>query len=138
MEVDATGCEVLSRDECLRLLSGERLGRLGLHAGALPVILPVAYAIVDDGVVVRTHEGALIYGAARDSVVAFEVDRPAAGGQCGWSVHVTSVAEEVTDPSQLARLRALPLRRWADGEADRFVRIPLHLISGRRVVLASP
>ncbi len=132
MEVDRSGCEVLSRDECLRLLSTETLGRLGLHAGALPVILPVAYAVVDDNVVVRTHDRAQIYGAARNAVVAFEVDRPP-GEQGGWSVHVVGLAEDVTDAADLARLRALPLRQWAQAEADRFVRISLHLLSGRRL-----
>lgn len=133
MEVDRSGCEVLSRDECLRLLSTETMGRLGLHAGALPVILPVAYALVDGNVVVRTHDGAQIYGAARDAVVAFEVDRPPGGDDGGWSVHVTGLAQEVTDPCELARLRALPLRRWAQDDADRFVRISLQLMSGRRL-----
>ncbi len=136
MEVDRNGYEVLGRDECLRLLSLETIGRLGLHADALPVILPVAYAMVDNAVVVRTHDKAQIYGAARDSVVAFEVDRGSTGGQGAWSVHVTGFAEEITDPSELAQLRTLPLRQWVDADADRFVRISLQLVSGRRLCRA--
>jgi nitroimidazol reductase NimA-like FMN-containing flavoprotein (pyridoxamine 5'-phosphate oxidase superfamily) len=136
MEVDHSGCEVLARDECLRLLSTERLGRLGLHAGALPVILPVGYAVVEDGIVVRTHDRSQLYGATRGAVVAFEVDCPPGGEEVGWSVHVVGLAEEVTDPYELTRLRALPLRQWGHVDADRFVRISLQLVSGRRLSAA--
>ena len=140
MEIDRSGCEVLTRPECLRLLAGESLGRLGLHAGALPVILPVAYALVDGSVVVRTHQAALLYRAARGSVVAFEVDRSpgdgvgwSGGWSGGWSVHVTGLAEEVTDPDDVARLRSVPLRSWAPDHGDRFIRISIELLTGRRL-----
>lgn len=41
---------------------------------------------------------------------------------------------EITDPSELAELRALPLRAWAfkNGAADRFLRVETTLISGPR------
>ena len=137
MEVDRSGCEVLPRVECLRLLSSHSLGRLGLHAGALPLILPVAYAFVDDSIVVRTHDHSQLYRATRDSVVAFEVDAPPGADGGGWSVHVTGLAQEVTDPVELARLRPLPLRPWARAGEERFVRISVELLSGRRVLPAA-
>lgn len=84
----------------------------------------------------RTHDQSQLYSASRDSVVAFEVDR-APGEHGGWSVHVTGVAEDVTDPGELTRLRSLPLRPWAAVEADRFMRISIELLSGRRVLTAA-
>lgn len=137
MEVDRSGCEVLSRAECLRLLSSNSFGRLGLHAGALPVILPVVYALVDDSIVVRTQSRSQLYGATSGSVVAFEADCPPGAPGGGWSVHVTGLVEEVTAPEEVDRLRAGPLPLWADAEDDRFLRIPVHLVSGRRVRAAA-
>lgn len=136
MEVDRSGCEVLSRNECLRLLAKESVGRLAMHAGALPVIVPVAYAFVDDAVVVRTHDGSQLYGAARSAVVAFEVDCLPGTDGSGWSVHVTGLAEEVTDRLELARLRRIPLRSWGEEGPERFMRVSVDLISGRRFVPA--
>ncbi len=41
MHVDRNGLEVLEREECLRLLAGATIGRLGITIGTLPVVLPV-------------------------------------------------------------------------------------------------
>jgi len=73
MDADHSGLEVLSRDECLRLLSGARTGRVGFHADALPVVLPVAFAVDYLGIVVRVRAGSQIDYATRDAVVAFAV-----------------------------------------------------------------
>lgn len=125
--------QTLSRTECLALLGGASVGRLGVSIGALPAILPVNYCLLDDAVVVRTVPGSKLDAATTQAVVAFEVDHHEPDGTSGWSVLVQGVAEEATDPIELAELRALPLRAWAfpSGEAHRFLRIDTELISGR-------
>lgn len=134
--VDRTRLERLSRDECLRLLAAGTLGRIGFHTGALPVVLPVAYAADEDGVVVRVQGGSQLELAMRDAVVAFEIDDVDPVHGTAWSVAVTGVTHRVTDPADLARVRALPLDDWAVDDSDRFVRISLDLVSGRRRALA--
>ena len=132
MNIDRAGLQVLSRDECLRLLPEARIGRIGFHAGALPVILPVAFAVDADSVVVRVLAGSQLDLATRDAVVAFEADDMDVDGKRGWSVTATGVATEISDPAELARARRLPLGAWGSEEDARLVRISLELISGRR------
>ena len=132
MEVDRAGLELLSRDECLRLLATASTGRIGFHTGALPVILPVTYAMDDAGVVVRIRAGSQLELAMRDAVVAFEIDDVDPGQGSAWSVAVTGVTSRITDPEEIEQVRGLPLDDWAADGTDRFVRISLDLVSGRR------
>ena len=46
--VDRTGIEVVDGDECLRLLRGRRVGRVGIVVAGEPLILPVNYAVLDE------------------------------------------------------------------------------------------
>lgn len=133
MEVDRNGLEVLDRDECLRLLTQKRFGRVGVTDGALPTILPVIYW--SDGVFVylRTGTGTKLDAALRDAVVAFEVDDVDPLDHAGWSVVVTGVAREVTDRHELERLAPAPLGRWAPSPDGHIVAISTELVSGRRL-----
>ncbi len=129
--------EPLSHEECLDLLARTRIGRVGIHAGALPVVLPVAYVVDGDDVVLRVRPGSQLEAATRDAVVAFEADDvdPILGR--AWSVAVTGVARPIEDPAGLAAARELPLGAWGgDGDPDCYVRISLDLVSGRRSSMA--
>ena len=67
-------------------------------------------------------------------MVAFEVDEYEPNGDVGWSVLVQGRATELDVEEGLARARELPLRLISDdGEADRFVRIKIATVSGRRL-----
>ena len=131
MEVDRNGLEVLGRDECLRLLARANLGRIGLTSGALPTVLPVNFRLVGDRIVLKTTKGSKLEAATRRAVVAFEVDDFDAMDHCGWSVVVTGVAEELTDPDQLASLP--PVARWAESGEEHVVSISTELVAGRRL-----
>ena len=74
VEVDRNGLEVLDRQECLRLLATATIGRIGITLGALPVILPVNFRLVDDRIVFRTGVGTKLDAATCNTIVAFEVD----------------------------------------------------------------
>jgi len=124
---------VLTPPECLLLLAESSVGRLGLSIGALPVILPVNFVLTEAGIVFRTVHGTKLDAAARNAVVAFEVDRFEVDGSAGWSVLVRGIASEITDPSALANMRARELTPWAqDGRADHYVRVGTDEITGRR------
>jgi nitroimidazol reductase NimA-like FMN-containing flavoprotein (pyridoxamine 5'-phosphate oxidase superfamily) len=131
MEIDRDGLEVLDRAECLRLLAGAAVGRIAGTSGALPVVLPVGFALDGDCIVVETGRGTTLDSATSDSVVAFEVDNLHERGHSGWTVMVTGVAEEVTDEGEISRLRRL-LRCAGEWREERFVRISSEIVSGRR------
>lgn len=134
MEVDRNGLEVLARDECLRLLGERHLGRVGLTSGALPLVLPVNYRLVDDEVFFRTGTGTKLDAATRHTVVAFEVDDFDPFDHTGWSVMVTGLARPVPSDEAGRRLAAAPIARWAPGPDGHTVSISTELISGRRVL----
>jgi nitroimidazol reductase NimA-like FMN-containing flavoprotein (pyridoxamine 5'-phosphate oxidase superfamily) len=134
MALDRNGLEILSREECLRLLATVPVGRVAVSVGALPAILPVNFAVLGDDIVFRTAPGSKLDAAVRNAVVAFEADAYDPVYHTGWSVLVTGVAEEVTDPATVRAVGQLPLEPWAlDGLADHVVRIRTEVISGRRI-----
>ena len=134
MEIDRNGMEVLERDRCLELVRGATLGRLAIHAGALPAIVPVNFALLDHAVVIRTGAGSKLQQAIDDAVVAFEVDEYDPFRHTGWSVNVVGIAREIVDPRELYAVRHVPLAHWAPAPADHYVAISLDVISGRRIV----
>jgi nitroimidazol reductase NimA-like FMN-containing flavoprotein (pyridoxamine 5'-phosphate oxidase superfamily) len=133
MKLDRNGLEVLAREECRRLLSTQSLGRIGVTIDALPVVLPVNYQLFDGELILQTERDTRLAHATEDAVVAFEVDHVDTDGQGTWSVTVTGMATEISDPNTLAQLRALPFTRWVRNDNDRYVGISLDLLSGRRV-----
>ena len=86
--------------------------------------------------VFRTEPGTKLCAARQGSLVCFEADGTGAAGQAGWSVIVRGEITEVTDPAELVRLRALPLRMQAPGARDYYVRILPAMLTGRRIVAA--
>lgn len=134
MALDRNGLEILTPEECRRLLATVPVGRVAVSVGALPAILPVNFALLDGDVIFRTAPGSKLDAAVRNAVVAFEADSVDPVYHTGWSVLVTGVAEEVTDAATLRAVAALPLEPWAlDGLADHVVRIRSQMISGRRL-----
>jgi len=131
--VDRNGLEVLDRDECLRLLAGARLGRVGITSGALPVILPVNFRVVGNEILFRTAHGTKLEAATRGAVVAFEADAMDPIDHTGWSVMVTGVARQVTDPDELVALQADRVARWAPRGDACVVAVSTELVSGRRI-----
>lgn len=138
MEIDHDGLEVLSRTECLRLLRTAVVGRLALTTGALPTVLPVNFTMHGDDVVFRTGRDARLDAATRDVVVAFEADEIDHVTRTGWSVVVTGVAREVTDPVVLAEEWVRDLPRWVPEGGSRVVAVSTDLVSGRRVAPRVP
>jgi nitroimidazol reductase NimA-like FMN-containing flavoprotein (pyridoxamine 5'-phosphate oxidase superfamily) len=137
MEVDRNGLEVLGHDECLRLLAFATLGRIGFTSGALPTVLPINFHLDGDRILVRTGRGSKLDAALRNAVVAFEVDDFDPIYHSGWSVAVTGIATEITDPTELDRARQQPVARWAAGGEEAVIAISTELVSGRRITADS-
>jgi uncharacterized protein len=134
MEVDRNGMEVLDREHSLALLRSATIGRLAIHAGALPAIVPVNFAVTEHAIVIRTGTGSKLQQAIDNAVVAFEVDDFDPMRHTGWSVNVVGVAREITEPGELELVRRVPLAHWVPGEATHYVGIALDVVSGRRLL----
>jgi nitroimidazol reductase NimA-like FMN-containing flavoprotein (pyridoxamine 5'-phosphate oxidase superfamily) len=128
--------ELLSEDECKRLLQSEKLGRVAFVVDGRPQIFPVNYAF-DDGVVVfRTSPGLKLergpYGYA-----AFEVDQIDSGKGVAWSVVVQGTAQDISETidSRSERLRHLVVEPVAPGDRHDWMGIYADHITGRRFKL---
>ena len=125
--------EELDDTECRRLLAERHLGRLAISDFGGPVIFPVNYVVDRDLVIFRTDPGSKLDAATERESVAFEVDATDEATRTGWSVVVRGSLAELTDPADLARLRALPLYPRAPGEKTRYVRVRPSSVTGRRI-----
>jgi hypothetical protein len=129
---DASGLEILADAECFRLLRGSPVGRVVFTAAALPAVLPVNYALDDDGSVVFRTGARTRLAAAAGTVVAFEADEVQADAPA-WSVVVTGRLAVVRDDEERERLARIPLRSWVPAARDLFLRITPELVTGRRL-----
>lgn len=135
---DALGLIRLTESQCWAFLRRHSLGRLAFVSLDNPDIFPVNYATDGRSVVFRTAPGTKLAHARRGTPAAFEVDEATHMFESGTSVVVHGVLEEVTDKDELRFLAALPLRAWAPGRRDHFVRLRTQWVSGRRLPIGDP
>ena len=123
---------VLSDDRCIDLLRAGRWGRLAVGLDGWPAIVPVNYGFEDDNVVIRTGPGAKLSESPM-TTVCFEIDDADPDGAWGWSVIVQGPAFDITTAADHTseRLRRVPLRTWAPGRKDHWIRIAASRVSGR-------
>lgn len=112
------------------------IGRIVFTDQALPAVQPVNFLLDDGCVIFRTAQGTRLATALNGTVVAFEIDDYDVRTESGWSVTVVGRAESVVDTVESARLARLPLRTWAPGHRDIFIRVRPEYISGRRIPVA--
>ena len=124
----------LTRSECFELLASAPLGRVAVTDDLGPVVFPVSFVLDRHTVVFRTEAGTKLDAASRGSRVCFEADGIDVAALAGWSVIVRGEITEVTEESELARLRELPLRVWAVGPRNHYVRILPAVLTGRRIM----
>lgn len=128
----------LSREECLRLLASHNFGRLAVSMGErAPVLRPVNYLFDEpsQSVVFRTAVGSGFHALLGSAEATFEIDAIEERARTGWSVIMSGVADEVTDPNETSRLDALDVDSWAPGHKAHWMRIRALAVSGRRIVL---
>ena len=128
------GLELLTEDECWGLLNSGEVGRIGVTIAALPVIFPVNYTLIDNTIVFRTSPGSKLAAAAREAIVAFEVDDYDKADRTGWSVLAVGRSEIIHDLDTTAKVLTAGLEPFADGRRTDLVRITPGFLSGRRIV----
>ncbi|MFD9961535.1 pyridoxamine 5'-phosphate oxidase family protein [Amycolatopsis sp. NPDC058986] len=133
---DPSGFEVLGREQCVALLATAPIGRVVFTHRALPAVQPVRFSVRDGAAVFAVPSGSAVFAAMLDTVVAFSADDVDVSG--GWFVTALGRAHEVRDPAATAELVALPLTTWIPAPGDRYVRVPLEAVSGRRISAVRP
>jgi len=126
--------EELGRDECLALMTTQRLGRLGVVIDGVPLVLPMQFALNGETVVLQTNQGAKSLHAPLTSV-SFEVDHVDWEQGVGWSVLIQGLGEDISTAidEHSEALRSLAVHSWAPPPADRWLTIIPRVITGRRV-----
>lgn len=135
---DGGDLEVLSRRECIDLLATVPVGRIVYTESALPAVQLVNFRLAGNTVVIRTAPGSKLAAAARHAIMAFEADRYDEDARIGWSVTVVGHAWVVEELDEIAALERKPLRPWAPGRRDHYVRIAIERVTGRRLTVPSP
>ncbi|MDA8340609.1 MAG: pyridoxamine 5'-phosphate oxidase family protein [Actinomycetota bacterium] len=136
MWIDQRGSEILPRGECLRLVAVAaregQVGRLGISRPGAPLVLPISFGYVADGVLVNLGPGRTA-DVVVGSLVAFETDHVDEASGEAWAVLVRGLATELAD-DEVERWRpSLPRPRVAH-PGSRFVRIRPDVVTGRRFV----
>jgi nitroimidazol reductase NimA-like FMN-containing flavoprotein (pyridoxamine 5'-phosphate oxidase superfamily) len=124
----------LSRRECVDLLSTAQVGRAVFSERALPAVVAVTFGVHEGAVVMNTSRDSRLAAAARHGVLAFEVDDIDPVSRTGWSVVVIGEPELVTHAEECARIH-LVVEPWAPGHHDVCIRLPLSVVTGRRIVV---
>ena len=125
--------EILSPDDCARLLEGESVGRLAIVAHGRPQIFPINYKFAEGVVLFRSSAGFKLEHSPM-SDVAFEIDHVDVQAGVAWSVLVEGVAYRITDAMDplATRLRGVALQPLAPGAHEEWIGIYPSVISGRR------
>jgi nitroimidazol reductase NimA-like FMN-containing flavoprotein (pyridoxamine 5'-phosphate oxidase superfamily) len=136
-DADSKGLVALSREECLGLLVGIGIGRIGFELDGVPHVLPMNCAV--------DHDGTVVFRTAPDSVLAqiagrpaiFEIDGFDDRSRTGWSVCVRGRGRDLGGATDKLAQRLLDLSviPWAPGQRDCWFAIPPDEILGRRIPL---
>lgn len=133
MERDRSGLLVLDRTECLRALESGWWASVALSHRAMPLVLPVSYAVHHGAIVFRAQADTTLARAAAGTVVSLCANDRSDPLLPGWSVVVIGRAEVVDDATELERLDSLPIAEWGDPGTERVtLRIFPAFLSGRR------
>lgn len=131
MTAPAPRLDALDHQACFLLLATVPFGRVVATSGALPLVVPVNFALDGRVIVFRTAADGPLAAATRGAVVAFQADDIDTVARTGWCVAVTGVAHTVVDESEALRMGQLGLEPWAPGQRDTYVRIVPGLVHGR-------
>jgi uncharacterized protein len=125
---------VMPEAECLALLHGGVVGRMAVSAPDGPHVVPVNYAVLDGGVIVRTEPASVLGIHAPGRTAAFEIDHFDYEYHHGWSVVARGPVVHVTDPVVLHRIvTTWEPRPWASGARPLYLRLAWTELHGRRL-----
>lgn len=113
--------EILSHDECWRLLRTSSVGRLAVSVSDQPDIFPVSYVVAGERLLFRTAPGAKLAQVAVNRQIAFEAD--GMRREHVWSVVVKGNARILEKRSEIDAAGELPLHPILATDKFTFVEI---------------
>jgi len=128
----ADGFADLDEEGCLALLESGCIGHIGFTSGALPVIRPIRYRLVDRSLVFATESDVKLNSARRHAVACVEIAGTDASTGMDWTVLATGRLREITGPSSLAPRDGVKLRPWGRSTEGHLVALDIELLSGER------
>jgi uncharacterized protein len=123
--------EALTRGQCLDLLRTQGIARVAYSQRAMPAIVAVDYAVVDDGLVLRLDETSPELASLRDAVVAFQADHGSPLDEHSWSVSCVGKARLVEDPAEARATAAAHHWPLTGSTRPAFLRMDPDLLQGR-------
>jgi nitroimidazol reductase NimA-like FMN-containing flavoprotein (pyridoxamine 5'-phosphate oxidase superfamily) len=125
------GVEELDAEECWRLLTLSKVGRLAVlgHDGH-PDVMPLNHLAHDGSLYFRTAPGGKLQSIEQHPEVAFEIDGQDARRR--WSVVVRGSARRLTDAAEIEASGIAQLMSWSPTKKEEFVRVDPSTVSGRR------
>jgi len=125
------GVEELDAQECWRLLTLGKVGRLAVlaHDGH-PDVMPLNYLAHGGSLYFRTAPGGKLQSIEGHPEVAFEIDGQDARRR--WSVVVRGSAHRLTDAAEIRASGIAELMTWSPTKKEEFVRVDPSTVSGRR------
>lgn len=131
--VERTGIEVLSFDECRELLATTQVGRVAFISAGDVDVFPVNYVMVGHQITIRTAVGEKLEAALMEQPVSFQIDHFDEETHSGWSVLAKGVGHPAAE-DDIERLEASGLHPWAGtATRDHWIQIRPHELTGRRV-----
>jgi nitroimidazol reductase NimA-like FMN-containing flavoprotein (pyridoxamine 5'-phosphate oxidase superfamily) len=131
--------EALDETQCLSLIAGGGVGRIGYTSRFGPAVLPVNYEFYEQTIVFRTGLHSSMVEDLRTGIadaeynIAFEIDQIQPATQEGWSVLVQGAAHFVDTDEELAPIAELGVQAWPGGRKEQFIRIIPRHVTGRRI-----
>ena len=132
--VDRHGLEVLTAEECWRLVAASPVGRVASIDAGEPIILPVTHGVHHRSIVFRSDPGSKLEAARMAQTIAFEVDDWDADGRRGWSVLARGAADTLYEDDVIRALETTGVEPWLEAAAEgTWIRILVQEISGRQL-----
>lgn len=119
----------LGEELAWQFLAEHRIGRLAIVIGGEPDIFPVNYVVDGSSVVFRTAEGSKLLAVSLGERMAFQVDEWTHEGATSVLAHGTPRRIEGAERDEVA---ALDLEPWVPTFKERWVRLEVDAIAGRR------
>ena len=124
------GMELLSTEECERLLGAGGVGILALRGVEAPVLRPVNFVLNDGWLMIRTGIGQIFEAADSAQPASFVFSNTDAVEHTGWSVVVSG---RLLEHRKVMESPNIPLRPWTRAEKDNYVGLSIVEITGRRI-----
>ncbi len=131
--IDHAGLDILSEEECVKLLRLAVVGRVAFVAEDEVVVFPVNLGWWESGIVFSTQVGSKLHAAVMGRHLTVEVDDFDEATKTGWSVLGRGRAAVVTDGRSIGSLDRLGVRSWVRPDVPKhWVHVKLGSLTGRR------